>query len=110
LEQNLEAAMDAMDALRQFGSLPYHPACSWDASSKSGVSSFGIHANIRKLCREAANVMNRYPLKDPLPLENEYIEGTVIVDEFAFSASEDELFSIALRPTNCQMHDICSSR
>jgi hypothetical protein len=35
--------------------------------------------------------MNRYPLKDPLPLENEYIEGTEIVDEFAFSASEDEL-------------------
>jgi len=81
----------AMDALRQFGSLPYHPARSWDSSTKSGAPSFGIHPNIRKLCREAANAMNRYPLKDPLPLENEYIEGTEIVDEFAFTSSEDEL-------------------
>jgi superfamily II RNA helicase len=83
----------AMDALRQFGSLPYHPARSWDAPTISTLSSFGIHPNVRKLCREAATVMNRYPLKDPLPMEEESIDTTEVVYEFDLSAGEDELES-----------------
>ena len=77
----------ALDALRQIGSLPVNAVRSMDASA--GVvqqESPGIHPDIRRLCRDAATAMDRYPVKDPLPFddddekedeENEEDEGSV---------------------------------
>jgi hypothetical protein len=31
----------------------------------------GIHPEIRRLCREAARAMDRFPVKDPLPFDEE---------------------------------------
>ena len=80
----------AMDALRQFGSLPFNVVRSWDAAS-SKVSSSGVHPDIRRLCRDAATAMNRYPLKDPLPLDEEdAIDDSEVVDEFDLSDYEED--------------------
>ena len=63
----------AMDAVRQFGNLKYHPLRKDDLEGSASVDPFsrGIHPEIRKLCREAARAMNRYPVKDTLPFEAE---------------------------------------
>jgi hypothetical protein len=62
-----------LDGLRQIGSLKYNPLRKNDLDGTSGcvVDPFsrGIHPEIRRLCREAAKDMNRYPVKDPLPFE-----------------------------------------
>ena len=62
----------AIDALRQFGNLPVNPARASDRDSgvKQEVSP-GIHPDIRRLCRDAASAMDRYPVKDPLPFDDE---------------------------------------
>jgi hypothetical protein len=42
----------------------------------SGVkqeASPGIHPDIRRLCKDAASAMDRYPVKDPLPFEEEEV-------------------------------------
>ena len=31
----------------------------------------GIHPEIRRLCRDAARAINRYPVKDPLPFDTD---------------------------------------
>jgi len=62
----------ALDALRQIGNLPVNAVRSLDASA--GVvqrESPGIHPDIRRLCRDAATDMDRYPVKDPLPFEDD---------------------------------------
>ena len=62
----------ALDALRQFGNLPVNPARA--VGRDSGVkqeASPGIHPDIRRLCKDAASAMDRYPVKDPLPFEEE---------------------------------------
>ncbi|KAL7519190.1 hypothetical protein ACHAWX_003980 [Stephanocyclus meneghinianus] len=60
----------ALDALRQIANLPYIPARGLDGTVRLEAS--GIHPKIRSLCREAANEMDRYPVKDDLPFqENE---------------------------------------
>ena len=64
----------ALDALRQFGSLPYSPARATGILPQT--ESFGIHPESRRLCRSAAAAMDRYPVKDPLPFDEE--EGEVI--------------------------------
>lgn len=61
----------ALDALRQFGNLPFSSVRA--VGAESGVilpESSGIHPDLRYLCREAALNMDRYPLKDPLPLDD----------------------------------------
>ena len=61
----------ALDALRQFGNLPFSSIRAM--SAESGVTlhtSSGIHPDLRRLCKEAAMEMDRYPLKDPLPLDD----------------------------------------
>jgi hypothetical protein len=62
-----------MDGLRQIGALKYNPLRKKDVSMGEGelVNPFsrGIHPEVRRLCREAAREMNRYPVKDPLPFE-----------------------------------------
>jgi len=57
----------ALDALRQLGNLPYLPARALDGTVRLEAS--GIHPRIRSLCKEAANEMDRYPVKDMLPFE-----------------------------------------
>jgi superfamily II RNA helicase len=61
----------AMDGLRQIGSLKFHPVRIQDYSTEVWVDpiSRGIHPEIRRMCRDAARKMNRYPVKDPLPFE-----------------------------------------
>ena len=77
-----------LDGLRQIGSLKYNPLRKKDLDGTSGsvVDPFsrGIHPEIRRLCREAAKEMNRYPVKDPLPFE---VAEDEIVDEI--EAEED---------------------
>lgn len=59
----------ALDALRQLGNLPYLPARAWDGTVRLEAS--GIHPTLRSLCREAADEMDRYPVKDMLPFEED---------------------------------------
>jgi hypothetical protein len=63
----------ALDALRQLGNLPYRPVrrgdYGGDESSNGVATSPGIHPEIRRLCREAAKAINRYPVKDTLAFE-----------------------------------------
>ena len=58
----------ALDALRQLGNLPYTPLRRGDLDENSntlGVASpRGLHPEVRKLCRDAANAIIRYPVKD----------------------------------------------
>jgi len=84
----------AMDALRQFGSLPFHAVRSRDSSPATRLLSCGIHPDIRKLCREAATAMNRYPLKDSLPLEEELIDASEVVSEFDLLSTDDDANSL----------------
>jgi hypothetical protein len=60
-----------LDALRQLGNLPYKPLRRKDVESAKGreTVSCGLHPEVRKLCREAATAINRYPVKDPLTFE-----------------------------------------
>lgn len=71
----------AMDAVRQFGALKFYPVRKNDLNPAEGGGidplSRGIHPEVRRLCREAAKEMNRYPVKDPFP----------------FDVKEDEIFS-----------------
>lgn len=78
----------ALDALRQFGSLPYSPVRATGHLPQS--ESFGIHPDIRRLCRSAAAAMDRYPVKDPLPFDED--EGEVIEpDEVPGEGVEDDI-------------------
>ena len=57
-----------LDAMRQFGSLPFAPMRRQDFEMQTRVEhvSRGLDQEIRRLCREATRAINRYPLKDPL--------------------------------------------
>jgi superfamily II RNA helicase len=83
-----------LDGLRQIGSLKYNPLRKNDLDGTSGcvVDPFsrGIHPEIRRLCREAAKDMNRYPVKDPLPFE---VSEEEIFDDL--EAEEDTESSVA---------------
>mmetsp|Transcript_19575 Transcript_19575/g.29029 ORF Transcript_19575/g.29029 Transcript_19575/m.29029 type:complete len:1269 (+) Transcript_19575:83-3889(+) len=65
-----------MDALRQFGKLPYNPVRSSSFGEGKGVfdGSLGLGTDLRNLCRDAATSMDRYPVKDPLPFETDDLE------------------------------------
>ncbi len=60
----------ALDALRQLGNLDINAARSLRSETIQTESS-GIHPDIRRLCRDAANAMDRYPVKDPLPFDED---------------------------------------
>jgi superfamily II RNA helicase len=60
----------ALDALRQLGNLSMNAARSLDTDLIQKEST-GLHPDIRRLCRDAANAMDRYPVKDPLPFDDE---------------------------------------
>ncbi len=94
----------ASDAVRQFGALKYNPIRKSDLSEGSTVDPFsrGIHPEIRRLCREAAMEMDRYPVKDPLPFEAEVDEifEEDEVDEEESDASDETTIPIEEEPTN----------
>lgn len=66
----------ALDALRQLSNLPYQPVRATGIIVQK--HSAGLQADIRRLCREAARGMDRYPVKDPLPFDE---EGEIKPDE-----------------------------
>jgi hypothetical protein len=57
-----------LDAMRQFGSLPFTPVRrrEFEQGSHTKLVSCGLDQEVRRLCREASRAINRYPLKDPL--------------------------------------------
>jgi len=81
----------ATDAVRQVGALKFNPVRKKDLNpAESGAVdplSRGIHPEVRRLCREAAKEMNRYPVKDPLPFDVEVDE--VFTDESEESEDAD---------------------
>ena len=69
----------ALDALRQLGNLPYIPARALNGRARLEAS--GIHPTVRSLCRDAANAMDRYPVKDMLPFDEDEFESNDEVEE-----------------------------
>jgi DSHCT (NUC185) domain len=75
-----------LDAVRQLGNLPYAPMRKRDLDVDNVDSpgllmdtvSRGLHPQVRRLCRDAARLINRYPVKDPLPFEE--LDGDEVVD------------------------------
>ncbi|GKY92438.1 hypothetical protein MPSEU_000214300 [Mayamaea pseudoterrestris] len=62
----------ALDGLRQLGNLPFTPLRKGDldeSSSADLLSPRGLHPEVRKLCRDAAKAINRYPVKDFLTFD-----------------------------------------
>ena len=81
----------ALDALRQFGNLPYIPARALN-NGLTRLEASGIHPTVRSLCREAANAMDRYPVKDMLPFDEDDLESEDDVIE-----EEEEVDSKAVK-------------
>ena len=78
----------AMDATRQLGNLKYNPLRKDDLQNNQvDPLSRGIHPQVRRLCREAAKAMNRYPVKDQL-----FQEDDEDSDEDQDPIQEDEMF------------------
>jgi hypothetical protein len=86
----------AMDAVRQLGNLKYYPLRKDDLDGTAVVDPLtrGIHPELRKLCREAARAMNRYPVKDPLPFAAE--EGELLEDTANEDLDDDEAIQDAV--------------
>jgi superfamily II RNA helicase len=85
----------ALDTLRQLGNLPFSPVRASDMDGETVKTvSHGIHPEVRRLCRDAARAINRYPVKDPLPFDT---EETEVEDEFEGGTSE-QLESPPLNP------------
>ena len=84
-----------LDAVRQFGTLPYVPVRRADLMESPLVRECpGLNPEIRSLCRDAAAAINRYPLKDPLSFEaavDEDEEDEVDNDELDENDSTEEL-------------------
>lgn len=78
-----------MDALRQFGKLPYNPVRLSSFEEEKGIlyGSLGLGTDLRNLCRDAAACMDRYPIKDPLPFETDDAE----IDEMFVDDGEPEI-------------------
>ena len=66
-----------LDAVRQLGNLPYTPIRKEDMDLNVHRSSRGIHPDVRRLCRDAATAINRYPLKDPFAFEEDGSDDVV---------------------------------
>lgn len=66
-----------LDALRQYGNLPFTPERKDEGTFTRSPE--GLHPRVRQLCRDAARLINRYPVKDPLQFED-FDEDIEIVD------------------------------
>ena len=77
-----------LDALKQFGNIPYLPARPLDGTVRLEAS--GVHPTIRSLCREAAIEMDRYPVKDMLPFEETDEEEEADEDGESYQEVEGE--------------------
>lgn len=77
-----------LDAMRQFGGLPFAPVRRDDFEKQTKIESIsrGLDQEVRRLCREASRAINRYPLKDPLSF------ATVDDDDLDDDESETEEF------------------
>jgi len=86
-----------LDAVRQLGNLSFSAVRRRDMDgSPSAVDtvSRGIHPEVRRLCRDAARAINRYPLKDPLAFETgdeEFDEDLEDEDSDSDDADDEEL-------------------
>jgi superfamily II RNA helicase len=81
----------ALDTLRQFGNLPFVPVRATDLGGDTfKTTSHGIHPEVRRLCRDAARAINRYPVKDPLPFDTEETEVDEEFDDVEADRNEDE--------------------
>jgi superfamily II RNA helicase len=82
-----------LDAVRQFGNLPFTPVRREDGADQAATVSRGLDPEVRRLCREASRAMNRYPVKDPLAfasaddVEEEESEDSVVDDGFDVSVT-----------------------
>ena len=67
----------ALDAVRQFGNLPFAPVRrkDFEGTAQAETVSRGLDPEIRRLCREASRALNRYPVKDPLAFATPEEEG-----------------------------------
>jgi len=80
----------ALDTLRQFGNLPFNAVRATDLDGATAKTvSHGIHPEVRRLCRDAARAINRYPVKDPLPFDTEETEVEEEFEEVTDNAAED---------------------
>lgn len=86
-----------LDAVRQLGNMPYSPIRKQELLDGPVVwdVSWGLHPEIRRLCRDAARLINRYPVKDPLQFEELDDEDVEILDEIEQFFEEDEIESEA---------------
>jgi superfamily II RNA helicase len=73
-----------LDAVRQLGKLEFRAVRKKDWQQTQAFS-IGIDPDIRRLCREAAQAINRYPVKDPLAFASmdEIDEGDDNSDDIA---------------------------
>jgi hypothetical protein len=64
-------------------------------SSGVETESRGIHPEVRRLCRDAAKAINRYPVKDPLVFasdeDDEDIDKENLDDTLNFEDDEDDV-------------------
>jgi hypothetical protein len=78
-----------LDALKQLGNVPYIPARGFDGDGVTiRTEASGLHPRIRALCRDAAAEMDRYPVKDIMPFEEDTEEDTE--DESSEEAEEEQ--------------------
>jgi hypothetical protein len=86
-----------LDAMRQFGSVPFTPIRRQDFEKQSHAEkvSRGLDQELRRLCREATRAINRYPLKDPLSFtateEDDLDEDEVEDNDLSEFGSERDL-------------------
>lgn len=76
-----------LDAVRQLGNLPYRPLRRDDMQMASIPG--GLHPDIRRLCRQAAQAINRYPVKDPLAFGDELDEDNMSMLDLTDDAADD---------------------
>jgi hypothetical protein len=89
----------ALDGLRQLGNLPFTPLRRGDLGDTSSTLSKvavprGLHPEVRKLCRDAAKAINRYPVKDYLTFEIDEEDDDLIDTEEGNAENESESPSI----------------
>lgn len=86
-----------LDATRQFGNLPFSAMRKGDmegSTSSIQTESRGIHPEVRRLCRDAAKAINRYPVKDPLVFasddDDEAFDKEQLDDTLDFNDDDDD--------------------